>query len=89
MLVEIGINTIKADYFNTVEEIDRIETICECLDIDYIVNYDSPFQRSEIRIVCNKVKAKKLLKLFNILDIHYDHYIFTNDKSFLEKGFYS
>lgn len=27
MLVEIGINTIKSDYFKTVKDIDRIETI--------------------------------------------------------------
>ena len=84
MLVEIGINTIKSDYFKTVDEIDRIGTICECLDIDYKNNLDSPFQKSEIRIVCNTVKAKKLLKLFKLFDIQYDHYVKTHNKSFLQ-----
>ena len=84
MFVEIGINTIKSDYFKTVDEIYRIGTICECLDIDYINNLDSPFQKSEIRIVCNTVKAKKLLKIFKLFDIQYDHYVKTNNMSFLQ-----
>ena len=85
MLVEIGINTIKSDYFKTVDEMYRIETICECLDIDYKANLDSPFQKSEIRIVCNKVKAKKLLKIFKLFGIQYDHYVNNiNNMSFIQ-----
>ena len=89
MLVEIGINTIKADYFNTVEEVDRIGTICECLDIDYRERWDSPFQRSEVRVVCSLNKAKKFLKLIKLFNIHYDHYRKdVKDKNFLYEGTY-
>ena len=89
MLVEIGINTMKSDYFKTKEEIYRIETICECLDIDYMVNFDSPIQFSEVRVVCSNNKAKKFLKLIKLFNIHYDHLIHdVKDKSFLYEGTY-
>lgn len=91
MFVEIGINTMKADYFKTKEEIYRIETICECLDIDYRARWDSPFQFSEVRIVCSNNKAKKFLKLIKLSNLKncVDHLIHdVKDKRFLLEGTY-
>ena len=89
MFVEIGINTMKADYFKTKEEIYRIETICECLDIDYRARWDSPIKYSEVRVVCSNNKAKKFLKLIKLFNIHYDHLIHdVKDKNFLYEGTY-
>lgn len=86
MLVEIGINTMKADYFKNNEEVDRIINICKSLDLDYSANFLNPCNKSEVRIVCSLNKANKFLKLIKQYNIHYDRFIQdVKNKNFIKK----
>lgn len=87
MFVEIGINTIKAKYFKTKEDVEKVLNICKSLNVDYSANFLNPPDRSEVRIVCCSVKkAKELLKLLKQSNITYDHYITKKkNKDFIKK----
>lgn len=87
MFVEIGINTIKSDYFKTNEEVEKVLNICKSLDVDYSANFLIPCNKSEVRVVCSSVKkAKEFLKLLKQSNIHYDHYITKKkNKNFIKK----
>lgn len=87
MFVEIGINTIKSDYFKTNEEVEKVLNICKSLDVDYSANVLIPCNKSEVRVVCSTVKkAKEFLKLLKQNNIHYDHYITKKkNKNFIKK----
>ena len=86
MFVEIGINTIKSDYFKTNEEVEKVLNICKSLDVDYSANFLIPCNKSEVRVVCTNKKAKEFLKLLKQSNIHYDHYITKKkNKNFIKK----
>ena len=86
MFVEIGINTIKSDYFKTNEEVEKVLNICKSLDVDYSANVLIPCNKSEVRVVCTNKKAKEFLKLLKQSNIHYDHYITKKkNKNFIKK----
>ena len=87
MFVEIGINTIKSDYFKTKEDVEKVLNICKSLDVDYSANFLNPPGRSEVRVVCSTVKkAKEFLKLLKQSNIHYDHFITKKkNKNFIKK----
>ena len=87
MFVEIGINTIKANYFKTKEDVENVINICKSLNVDYSANFLNPPNNSEVRIVCSSVKkAKELLKLLKQSNINCDHYITKKkNKDFIKK----
>ena len=86
MLVEIGINTMKSDYFKTKEEVEKVLNICKSLDVDYSANVLIPCNKSEVRVVCTNKKAKEFLKLLKESNIHYDHFIKNvKNKNFIKK----
>ena len=77
---------MKADYFKTNEEVEKVLNICKSLDVDYSANFLIPCNKSEVRIVCTNKKAKEFLKLLKQNNIHYDHYITKkNNKNFIKK----
>ena len=86
MLVEIGINTMKTDYFKTKEDVEKVLNICKSLDVDYSANFLNPPYKSEVRIVCTNKKAKEFLKLLKQSNINCDRFI-TNvkNKNFIKK----
>ena len=87
MFVEIGINTIKSDYFKTKEDVEKVLNICKSLNVDYSANFLNPPNNSEVRIVCSSVKkAKELLKLLKQSNINCDHFITKKkNKDFIKK----
>ena len=86
MLCEIGINTMKSDYFKTKEDVEKVLNICKSLDVDYSANFLNPPNNSEVRVVCTNKKAKEFKKLLKQSNINYDHFI-TNvkNKNFIKK----
>ena len=87
MLVEIGINTMKRDFFKTKEDVENVINICKSLDVDYSANFLNPPDRSEVRIVCTNKKGKEVLKLLKQSNIKCDRFI-TNVKKVLEFRFF-
>ena len=87
MLCEIGINTMKSDYFKTKEDVEKVLNICKSLDVDYSANFLNPPNKSEVRVVCSSVKkAKEFLKLLKQSNINYDHFIKNvKNKNFIKK----
>lgn len=86
MLCEIGINTMKSDYFKTKEEVEKVLNICKSLDVDYSANILNPPNRSEVRVVCTNKKAKEFLKLLKQSNIHHDRFIKdVKNKNFIKK----
>ena len=86
MLCEIGINTMKADYFKTKEDVEKVLNICKSLDVDYSANFLNPPNNSEVRVVCSYKKAKEFKKLLKQSNINYDHFITNvNNKNFIKK----
>ena len=87
MFVEIGINTMKSDYFKTKEDVEKVLNICKSLDVDYSANFLNPPNNSEVRVVCSSVKkAKEFVKLLKQSNIKYDHFITKKkNKNFIKK----
>ena len=86
MFVEIGINTMKSDYFKTKEDVEKVLNICKSLDVDYSANFLNPPDRSEVRVVCTNKKAKEFVKLLKQSNIKYDHFITKKkNKNFIKK----